>query len=386
MTKPSFIRGAEKGSFAEYTLTQRLPYILKKVLADNPNYGTVVKERINRLLINFPYKTISPPATSGPFPNADIWECYLQQWNGATWLEVPFIEAEGYFYWLLLAETDYFSIPTDPFAIQKRKSEPMALAKLLPYVSRLNQEITQLYRSECLVRWLYGSLWGNSADLSQSPGWRENLALTPPPLLVDDTPQLCSLLAHPRQRMDWILDNVGEELFADLCVCDYLLSTDQLASVHLHFKPYPVFVSDATLDDWKAALTALTDYDALTRIFAQRLQKHQEQGRITVTTHGFWGTTLALQKLPSLLQESFMASSLLVLKGDLNYRRWLEDRHWAYDTPLAQVEPTLPIPVLALRTLKSEMVVGLDAEILDRVSRETDWLTSGKYGLIQGTL
>ena len=49
------------------------------------------------------------------------------------------------------------------------------------------------------------------------------------------------------------------------------------------------------------------------------------------------------------------------MKGDLNYRRLVGDRLWPPTTPFADVTAYFPGPVAALRTLKSDVIVGLDA-------------------------
>lgn len=50
---------------------------------------------------------------------------------------------------------------------------------------------------------------------------------------------------------------------------------------------------------------------------------------------------------------------MLVLKGDVNYRRLLEDRHWPPTTRLEEVTQFMPTSTLSLRTLKAEIMVGL---------------------------
>ena len=45
---------------------------------------------------------------------------------------------------------------------------------------------------------------------------------------------------------------------------------------------------------------------------------------------------------------------VVVLKGDLNYRKLTGDRHWPYSTPLHTAITTFtPAPLIALRTIVS---------------------------------
>ncbi|MDP5172360.1 MAG: damage-control phosphatase ARMT1 family protein, partial [Bacteroidia bacterium] len=60
----------------------------------------------------------------------------------------------------------------------------------------------------------------------------------------------------------------------------------------------------------------------------------------------------------------------------------IEDRFWAYTTPFADLVPYLPTTMLSLRTLKCDVLAGLDAAG-PYPFRSPDWLVSGKMGLIQ---
>ena len=43
-----------------------------------------------------------------------------------------------------------------------------------------------------------------------------------------------------------------------------------------------------------------------------------------------------------------------------------------------------PVPTLALRTLKADVVVGLSSGLAEETAaKDSDWMTSGRYGLIQ---
>jgi hypothetical protein len=88
--------------------------------------------------------------------------------------------------------------------------------------------------------------------------------------------------------------------------------------------------------------------------------------------------------MPADLRADFASATLTVMKGDLNYRRLVEDRHWPPTTPFAAATAYFPGPVAALRTLKSDVVTGLPADVVSDLDASGGaWRTSGAYGLVQ---
>lgn len=91
--------------------------------------------------------------------------------------------------------------------------------------------------------------------------------------------------------------------------------------------------------------------------------------------------------MPADLAEEFGGLTLTIMKGDLNYRRLVGDRAWPPTTPFAEVTAYFPGPVAALRTLKSDVVTGVDAAALSSLEASGgDWRTGGTHGLIQARL
>jgi hypothetical protein len=83
------------------------------------------------------------------------------------------------------------------------------------------------------------------------------------------------------------------------------------------------------------------------------------------------------------LHAQLATADLVILKGDVNYRRLLGDRHWPYTARLDEIAASFPQPFLAVRTLKGEIIVGLrpgDADIL--AASDPTWLINGKRGII----
>ncbi len=83
------------------------------------------------------------------------------------------------------------------------------------------------------------------------------------------------------------------------------------------------------------------------------------------------------------MQNELEQADLTIVKGDANYRRVLEDRHWPHTTRLEDAPPSLPRPYLLMRTLKSELMIGLEPGKAGELSAEDPkWLLNGRRGLI----
>ena len=160
--------------------------------------------------------------------------------------------------------------------------------------------------------------------------------------------------------MDFILDNVGLELAYDLLLADFLLSHGLAKQVCLHAKPFPTYVSDATIPDIQALVAHLAQArEPGVRDLGLRLQAYLEDDRLHLQTSLFWTSPLPAWEMPAELRQELARSDLLVSKGDANYRRWLGDRHWPFTTPIQQIIAYRPAPLLLMRVMKSEIIAGL---------------------------
>jgi hypothetical protein len=157
--------------------------------------------------------------------------------------------------------------------------------------------------------------------------------------------------------------------------------------VHLHVKPHPTFVSDATREDVLATVAFLAaDGDTILQAWGNRLNGYLDSDKLQLHTNAFWTSPLSLWEMPPLLHAQLAQSTLLISKGDANYRRLLGDRQWDFTTAFQAVLGYTPSPLLALRTLKSELVIGLTpTQIRMAQQRDPAWLTNGNWGLIQFT-
>ena len=185
------------------------------------------------------------------------------------------------------------------------------------------------------------------------------------------------------------MDNAGFELFSDLCLADLLTSLGIAERMVFHIKSMPWFVSDTTPADVHYTLQhmrAAEGKPALRRL-AGRWQDYLDAGTWRFETDPFWTSPLPFSRMAAEAPElyrSLQSADLLVFKGDLNYRKLLGDRDWPHSTGFcASLEGFHPAPLVALRTLKADLVSGLAPEREALTVGHPDWMVSGEWALIQ---
>ncbi|MEU0438626.1 MULTISPECIES: damage-control phosphatase ARMT1 family protein [unclassified Streptomyces] len=382
--------GGAPGSFPHSVLAERHPAIIRQVQDAFP-YGPDIRRALDALLDNCTGGTIEP--LPGDAPDLAHWQAWgLAEHTGRTWFEVPWLFAESYFYRLLLEAVGWFTPGPwqgiDPF-------RPSKLAEL--HSAETDEELAALDALDDLPpddrdrALLHGSLWGNRADLgfrlSAEGGADRHEETSAPPLLADDSDTLWALLPPGGgASLCLVADNAGRELVPDLLLIAHLLATGRVTRAVLHLKPHPYFVSDATTADLLDALRRLTDAPGeAARGHGRRLWEALDDGTLTVRAHPFSAGPLPYDAMPADLRAEFARHTLTVLKGDLNYRRLVGDRLWPPTTPFADVTAHFPGPVAALRTLKSDVITGLDArtEAGLTAAEGQRWRTSGTHAVIQ---
>jgi len=380
---PPVILGNEPGSFPRSVLAVRHPAIIQQVRDVFP-YGPEQHRALDALLKNCTEGVIEPPPADAP--DAERWADWgAGAYAGRSWFDVPWLWSESYFYRQLLQSVGYFGPGAwqgvDPF-------RPFKLAEL--DAPETDEELAALdalevkpaeERAQAL---LHGSLWGNRADLGfrlSAAGAEASEAV--PALVADDSELLWSLL--PAGTLCLVADNAGRELIPDLLLIAHLLAHGRVERAVLHVKPYPYYVSDATTADVVDAVRRLTGAPGAAAAYGRRLWSALADGRLTVRAHPFSCAPLPYAEMPADLHAEFAAAALTIVKGDLNYRRLVGDRMWAPTTPFSDVTAYFPGPVAALRTLKSDVITGLDArtEAALVAAEEQRWRTGGTHALIQ---
>jgi hypothetical protein len=383
---PPPLMTSEPGSFAQATIVERKPQIIARVLADQA-YPPGIEARLVAFRDEIASRLVQP-LTEEEVGEARYWNTEWARYEGRTWLELPWYFAETYFYRRLLEAVDYFQPGPwqgrDPFKKQKQAQEAEALTQVAEAWAQL-RNITPQSRFAPL---LHAALWGNRADLSNLTvreravgDTREDEAN----IIIDHTAQVRARLAMGAGHLAFINDNVGADSLFDLILADYLLAQGSVDHVTFHLKNQPFFVSDAMPADIERVMTRLLAEDAPDELagLGARLSHAMRSGRLTLTTHPYWTLALSFHELPDDLHGTLAESDLTILKGDVNYRRLLADRHWPPETPLEEGAAGFPRPFVVLRTLKGEIIAGLapgQAEALQ--SEDPNWLINGKRGLI----
>ncbi|WP_107115647.1 MULTISPECIES: damage-control phosphatase ARMT1 family protein [unclassified Streptomyces] len=383
---PPVLLADEPGSFPHGVLAERHPAIIRQVRDALP-YGPEQRRALDALLANCLDGVIEPlPAGAH---DRDRWTAWgADTHTGRSWFDVPWLWSESWFYRRLLDAVGYFTPGPwqgiDPFRPSKTAEldSPETGEELAALDALADRPPAEQDRAL-----LHGSLWGNRADLS----FRLGAAGDPsdsgtPPLVADDSDVLWSLLPPSgTATVCLIADNAGRELVPDLLLIARLLTEGRAARVLLHVKPQPYYVSDATHADVLDALRRLVTAPGAAAGHGRVLWEALGDGRLTVRAHPFSCAPLPYADMPADLRGELASATLTLLKGDLNYRRLVGDRRWPPTTPFAEVTAHFPGPVAALRTLKSEVVTGLDAgtEAALVTAEGQKWRTAGTHALIQ---
>jgi len=447
---PPALSSLEAGSFAEYTLRRRLPGVLARVEQHTGKAGAELLAAIQHGSLADVAWTMPCPAggedsgheaaegerqqgrEGGRATTRErdrAWERMLNDWTefcsqqeaGAAWAKVaPAISMESLFYRKVLEAAGYFADQelADPFLSQKEAALYSA-AERLEAISGLalacgrsgqegEGEGLLLARDTCATALLHASLWGNRADLSLEPDAElvdgipeeaehavhsslvQELRAQNGYLLADDSSEWLAYVDQEGglHRLDFVTDNVGLELGADMALISFLLETDMAQRVTVHLKFHPTFVSDVTTEDWLRCLAWLAAGVAGEngRELARRLQEYAEEGRLVLTRDVYWTGPRLFWELPERwAEERFGGSGTTIFKGDANYRKLVGDRKWQEtDRSFGEVMSYFPSPVLALRTAKAEIVAGVDKAVASvAAAHDEHWMTNGRWGAVQ---
>lgn len=211
-------------------------------------------------------------------------------------------------------------------------------------------------------------------------------------ILADDLTKVCDLLtsdSSTKKRVDIVLDNAGFELFTDLCMAEFLVIMKIANQVVLHCKQLPWFVSDASQQDvqWMLNQMITSECSDVAKL-GKMWKEHLTDGTWILTDHIFWTTPYefaAMKTVAADLYSQLQESSLVIFKGDLNYRKLVSDRNWLYATPFSEsLEGFYPTSLCALRTLKADLVAGVSEDkVMAAKSKTTEWMVIGQNAVIQ---
>jgi damage control phosphatase ARMT1-like protein len=369
-TLPPKISAYEPGTFAHFTITRRLPRIAAEAMAEcEPSRESEAQWlALTAAIANG--AEIDPDLLE---PSTPFWGDVRARAHGARWSDLPFFDLEFCFYHALNTLASRTGRSPDVFA----RIRASALRSGLPDLEKTGDAGSVENALRLAIR-------GNESDLSQLHAAGARAASDD--LVVDQTAALLAAIASSRGEILHLLaDNAGPELCRDLLLADALLSAG-IGAIVLHVKPWPMFVSDALPSDVTAAIEAFSRSRSSGKLAAvgRRLSSALSHGSFFIRSHPNWGEPRHMNQLDDDLAASLADSALVLVKGDLGYRRFFEDRSWPPNTAVARASVSRGTRCYALRVLKSEAVVGVDAGTADRLSRtDPEWRSGGRYALVQ---
>jgi hypothetical protein len=363
-------------------MSVRVPKIITEVQELNPDYAAPIQESLDALRQSL--EAGAPiPMIDLPAPDHDDWTVSYATHKGHTWLNTDWFFAEIFFYRHLIQAVRWWETGRDPFA--PKKAAELASHSLWELVEQALLVDGKLSVEERLFRLIHSALWGNRIDLSFPASLEHGQTVMDEDLLVDDALAAIQRLLETRGVVHIIADNTGSELAMDLVLADALLN-GVAERVIFHVKVHPTFVSDATPADVLTLLGKLESghHGDAAKHLGKRLRTAHNTGRLRIAPDLFWNSSYFLSEIPPRLSQTFQNAVLVIVKGDLNYRRTVCDSIWPEGVTFADATSYFPAPLLALRTLKSDPLVGLPpgrAQQLDNA--DALWRVNGRRGVIQ---
>eukprot|EP01095_Lingulamoeba_sp_RSL-Kostka_P000292 TRINITY_DN10459_c0_g1_i1.p1 TRINITY_DN10459_c0_g1~~TRINITY_DN10459_c0_g1_i1.p1 ORF type:complete len:445 (-),score=114.06 TRINITY_DN10459_c0_g1_i1:143-1477(-) len=434
MEKPKYIKVTDKNSFALKTIMTRLPNIAQQVIDLNNN--SIDEDSIENIIsLQNEIKTsfdsfIDIDNQVSKF--SDVWikqikkyliedgtEEKLEDLTKLVWADISFFLLENLFYQLMFEKVKLNGDHFDYFRKSKEISYATAKDAIITMIEfsinlsekKVNENFVPDEKE--IENLLYSCLWGNRVDLSlfkpneSRAESMDGISKLNENLLVDDSNIISDHLLNKncegKKRLDVILDNFGYEFLTDVVLCEYLLSTNVVDVVVLHTKRNPYFVSDTMnqdvhnfirlvendsnhlnnvaletfINNFKERIVVLKGEDYFTSVDSVISEFDK---KIIIVDNDFWTLPYEFEDFTDELYDYLSSSFLCIIKGDLNYRKLIGDRHWDFTSDFNQITSYFPCPFATLRTLKCELVVGLTEDQLS--NKEDNWTVIGKYGTI----
>jgi hypothetical protein len=400
------------GTFANESYKSRLPGLVRDCVANNRDrFSEPQCERLLQLADDMVNDAVIPlpsqyPDESAKSPTSAHWESLLKG-KEYTWQNSPWFMCEQYMFHLVLLLAEYYSTGVDPFHPSKvaelEEATPWALLQTAVGLSAQEEASSQSHHDQ-LKRFMKLCLWGNKADgcykevKDTVSGDGASLVFDDELLLVDHSDKVIHYLEEKAREagdatslgVQYINDNSGTELLLDLALADHLLAHGWCGKVTLNVKVEPMYVSDATPADVHEHIAEMqrSTRTAEVQALGKRLADYVKKEQLVVRPDLFWNRYTYYWEMPEELRTRLAReATLVIIKGDLNYRRLLGDRLWPQSTPVEEAVPYFPTAFVSFRTLKSNPVVGIPADIVAKLEKEDPkWRFNGKRGTIQSVL
>jgi hypothetical protein len=288
----------------------------------------------------------------------------------------------------------------DPFRPQKLHAL-VESESVIRHIEHLRSQY-DLPTPEMIANLLNFSLWSNAVDLSRHPeglsaSFADNLFHgildRKSNILIDDHQAIVALLQslpkqpeHVKPEKDVtviiIADNAGMEFISDLLLADVMITSKRITRVEFHVKYHPTFVSDVIKEDVEDTLIFV---EKISPILGHRWRHLFKTGAFVTLDHYYYNSYEPYWVVPLDLFVRYQSAAFVISKGDANARRFHGDRAWEFSCPTQAIISYFPVPLMLVRTFKSETVSGLPQSRIEEfaISCTNDWYHSGDYGTIQ---
>lgn len=428
----------ENDDFARETIKYRFNDIISKLNAElacgKPviSYKDFQEEVLNK--IQFVDKDVLK--TQSNSANAKLMDEWMRGFNSyknvAEILQkCPFIDVEYFFYFWVLTKIDQLctkkqkqilhpgykvAAQFDPYKFSKlrmlekdfmndEEEQPRSgycskIKECLDYVIKINNNTHDGERKEQITDILKANLSSNSSDLSQM-FWSDFRDVEFASDQVNHSEKFwkdyCRDVSN--KTINIVVDNFGIEFLWDL-VLGYYLTTKGVTKIIYHVKHIPMFVSDVVEGDHTIMFDKL---ESLLNISKSRRKKEYlsalnllkaSSEKFVFKANYLWNMPYSFSKIVSTNSETssllyndiidlFTGNELLIVKGDLNYRRLVEDKLWNSRRKTVQKIKYAKCPILVIRSYKSSVVMDSnipDSKMVQRFG--PDWKTDGRVGAV----
>ena len=399
---PPALSASNRASFAYPTLKDRVPIIICKVI-DLLHRNRSVRTDEGREDLKQAVEEMSrlryELVTNKPMheiPGDEEWNKALREHKEPKWFHTTWLLAECYAYRRLRECLGGSMVGEDVFTLQKTDSFKESREAILTLIRDLEEVFKKRGDLEqSLIALIKMSLWGNKCDLSISSGTTQGFEGDPSEIvaaldhkiIVDQSSAVAQHLLTAKENesetVDFVLDNVGFELISDLCLADFILESKLAGKIRFRAKKHPWFVSDTMIKDFRWTLDQLPESPTL-----ERWRKFLGDGKWILSDEPFWTLPYDFSRCREIspeLYSSMAEAKLVIFKGDLNYRKLVGDLAWnpeeKFETALRDFNPA---PLVSLRTLKADVVVGLADGRAEQLSeQDPKWMTNGDWAVIQ---
>lgn len=356
---------------------------------------------------------------------------------GAYFSDLPFIDAEHVFYFYILdtfyglnddikkymSDNTFPDYIPDPYKKKKRKAIEDDLCKGLPNDENSEEEHSSILECLKIIIELNKILEGHSDKGMKSTKTDEKLKEITNLSLYSNTNDLSQLRDRVRKVIDnnsiypnnleyflkcikllkkdtkvnYLVDNSGVEFFSDLTFAYVLIQVSNINKVSLLINKLPIFVSDVIESDYEHMINIVEKYlknkknnipdDYLKAL--ELIKDKIKEKQIELHSDFNWNmpTSYDIMAKNGYKEVFTESNSILIIKGDLNYRRLVTDKNWHYSDDILEHTDYIECPTLVVRSIKSDLVIDYDKKGKKKYTewekKDKYWRENGEYGVIR---